>query len=324
MPATTTTSRADRQSREKKKLPVLGINLFDRLSSFMIALVVALVFCVLMTFTQWSATRPPVQQVLVPMELVEGGGGGGFEDGDPAEGLMLESPEDAPAEEPTEPSDILPFNADETPVEVTDSMLAQVVSVEDSMVPQLPGSDTVTPRRSFGKGGGGGGGEGGGFGAGKGLGFGTGSGGGYSRDQRWFIKFADEVSLTEYAAQIDFFGLELGALLKDGTIAYISNVSAAAPKKTIKQSGKGEERLYMTWQGGNRKAADEKLFEKAGIDAKGAILFHFYPERTEELLAQLEYQYAKRKGNEIRRTYFVVVKEGRNYNFVVTRQTYLK
>ena len=80
----------------------------------------------------------------------------------------------------------------------------------------------------------------------------------------------------------------------------------------------------MTWQAGNRKAADEKLFQKINVGVSDAILFHFYPKKTEQLLLQVEFDYAKRKASEIRRTYFVVAKKGSGYQFIVTRQTYLR
>ena len=138
------------------------------------------------------------------------------------------------------------------------------------------------------------------------------------------IRYSDETSLEEYKKQLDAFGIELGALLPTGQLVLLSNVSAAAPKKTTKTSGKGENRLYMTWQAGKRKAADAKIFQASGVDVANAVIFHFYPKATEQLLMQTEFQYAKRKPTEVRRTYFVVVKKGSGYTFVVTRQVYMR
>lgn len=281
----------------------MRINGFDRLSAFMIALVVALAVSVAVVVVWWASTRPPPAEILVPMEIVDVAGGS--EQGAVDETLQVESPED-PNPNPS-PEEIVPEEVMETldtVIELSDraTQQAQQVSVAEATT-GVPGSATGNGR--------------------PGLGSAPGQGG-VSREDRWFIKFADEVSISEYAAQLDFFGIELGALLRDGTLVYVSQLASPNPKKVIKRTGKGEERLYMTWQGGSRKAADEKLFEKAGVNVKGAIMFHFYPKKTEELLATLEYQYARRKPTEIRRTYFVVVRQGRGYSFVVTRQTYLR
>ena len=52
--------------------------------------------------------------------------------------------------------------------------------------------------------------------------------GGLPREQRWFIKFGDEESVDKYAEQLDFFGIELGALFPDrGELIYLSKMSTA-------------------------------------------------------------------------------------------------
>lgn len=77
----------------------------------------------------------------------------------------------------------------------------------------------------------------------------------------------------------------------------------------------------MTWQGGGtRREADVKLFQRAGVDASQGTIFHFYPRETEQLLMTIEQQYAGRRQQEIRRTYFVVERGGDGFVFRVTRQ----
>jgi len=308
MPATKQPNQRDRQRTEPNKVrePVMRINFFDQFSSGMIAGVFGLILTVVAIIIWWATVVPPRPDFLVPMEMVEVSGGA--EDGAPDETLKIESPED-PTENPSPSEEVM----DEQEVsEVVENVVelaqqattqAQQVQSQSSNTSGTPGSANGTGRRS--------------------LGSGPGSGG-IPNDQRWFIRYGDDSSLDEYAKQLDHFGLELGALLPSGQLVLISNVSAASPKKVVKTSGKGENRLYMTWQGGNRKDADEKLFKKAGVNASGAVLFHFYPKKTEQLLLTLEYNHAKRKASEIRRTYFVVVKKGSGYDFVVTRQTYLR
>ena len=104
----------------------------------------------------------------------------------------------------------------------------------------------------------------------------------------------------------------------------IKNVSQKKPTTRTLQTGKGEDRLYMTWRGGSRQQVDRELFKKAGIDATAATIMHFYATATENLLAQVEVSYRNRKSAEIRRTYFNVRKDGSGYKFLVTSQSYLR
>ena len=50
----------------------------------------------------------------------------------------------------------------------------------------------------------------------------------------------------------------------------------------------------------------------------------FYSSDTENLMARLELDYANRKVDEIRRTYYAIEPDGNGYRFRVTRQLYLK
>ena len=128
----------------------------------------------------------------------------------------------------------------------------------------------------------------------------------------------------DYAQQIDYFKIELGALLRSGQMIYLSNVASDKPVTRTASSGANEKRLYMTWQGGQRKTSDLSLFKKAGHDVAGAILFHFYPKETENKLLTIEKKYRNKKFDEIRRTYFTVRGNRAGYNFEVTRQTYFQ
>ena len=281
--------------------PVMKLTGYDRLSAGMIAMVLGLVLLVIAAIIYWATTRPERQTQLVAMEMVEISGG--VPDGAPDETLKVESPED-PNENPSEVEEEVDLTEIvDNVVELADQATQQaqkVVAVNEFS--GSPGSADGNGRR--------------------GLGDGPGQGG-IPNDQRWFIRYSDDSSIAQYAKQLDHFGIEMGALLPNGQLVLISNMSGST-KKTIKTSGKGEDRLYMTWQAGNRKAADVELFKRAGVDVTGAILFHFYPKKTEQLLFQTEFDYAKRKASEIRRTYFVVVKKGSAFSFVVTRQTYLR
>jgi hypothetical protein len=143
---------------------------------------------------------------------------------------------------------------------------------------------------------------------------------GIPREQRWFVRFGDEADLDEYAKQLDFFKIELGALLP-GELVYMSQLSK--PPATIRrvQTGQDEARLYMTWQGGQRRFADAQLFARAGLNVPAeAPLFHFYPPDVEAKLAQLEKGFRGRPVEQIKRTYFAVTRAGSGYQFEVVRQ----
>jgi len=233
---------------------------------------------------------------------------GGAEDGSPDEELLVESPED-PVDDPSQ----IDTPTEENQVE---EMLDSVVELSDKATQQVQ-QQMQTDLTNSGK-------VGSAAGTGKrALGFGPGKKG-LPREQRWFIKFSDRGSLIDYARQLDYFKIELGALLRNGQMIYLSNVSADKPVSRKATSGADEKRLYMTWQGGQRRTSDLSLFKKAGYDVTGAILFHFYPKETENRLLLREKQYRNKKFDEIRRTYFTVRSSSGGYDFDVTRQTYFR
>jgi len=153
------------------------------------------------------------------------------------------------------------------------------------------------------------------------LGSGPGEGG-FPRHQRWYVRFAERGTLDSYARQLDFFGIELAVLSGGNEIVYLSKVSGDKPQIRRANSGKGENRLFFTWQGGNRRKADLQLFEKAGVSVAGGTIMHFYPAEAENQLARKELEYRNRPVGQIRRTYFAVRDNGRGYEFEVTKQSY--
>lgn len=286
--------------------PVMRVTKYDQVSSGMIAMVGGLAGLTLLLIAIWLTNRLPPPPEPVPFELVEMPGG--FEDGNPDETMELESPE----EEIPDPSIA---ETSEEPAEITE-MLETVVELSETASVQVEMAISSEAAANAGKVG-----SASGTG-GRPLGSGIGKAG-FPRDQRWFIRF-DEGSSEVYAKQLDFFKIELGALFKDGRLVMLSNLSAVSPTKRVLNTGKGEERLYMTWRGGSRKKADEDIFKKAGEDASRAMIMHFYHKDTEELLARIESSYRNRKSTEIMRTYFNVRTEGADYKFVVVSQSYLR
>src|SRR5262249_53098376 len=68
------------------------------------------------------------------------------------------------------------------------------------------------------------------------LGSGPGTGGGFSREQRWLVRFADQANLDEYTRQLDYFGIEFGAIA-NGKLVYLSKLSSARPPVRTADSG---------------------------------------------------------------------------------------
>lgn len=260
-----------------------------------------LVICLLVVMI-WISNRIPKAPEPVPVELLEIPGG--VADGSPDETLRVDSPDpespDASEAEQADQTEV--ESALEAAVELSDSAAQQVqqqfdVSIQNS---GKPGSAKGTGRAA--------------------LGFGPGTGG-LPREQRWFVRFGNKSVVEEYANQLDYLKIELGSLLPDGRLVYVSQLSSPSPKVRYVQTGSKEKRLYMTWQGGERRSADVELFKKAGIEIRADYpVFHFYPPELEARLAQLERDFLKKPVQSIRRTYFAVEREGNGYSLRVTRQ----
>lgn len=287
--------------------PVLRDTLYDRVSSWTIALFLGaagLCFCVVAV---WITNRLPAPTTAAPVELIEVPGG--FEDGSPDETLRVDSPEPevhdaSPAEIPADQTEIA--EALETVVELSESATQQVQQQFETGVQNTGKTGSA---KGTGK---------------KGLGVGPGTGG-MPREQRWFVRFGDRAGVDEYAKQLQFFGIELGALLPDGRLAYASKLTDASPTVRYAAGGAGEQRLYMTWQGGDRRAADVELFKRGGVTLHAdTVIFHFYPKEAESQLVRLEVDYRGRPVKQIRRTYFAVEPSGQGYQFSVVRQIYLQ
>ncbi|HET6424305.1 MAG TPA: hypothetical protein VFG20_11515 [Planctomycetaceae bacterium] len=289
-------------------IPVLRVTQYDRAAAGVIAAFVVLAVICVAIVSLWMSTRPVPVALAVPVEIVDLPGG--FLDGSIDETLRV----DAAGPEV--------FNASPAD-EVSTTQLEIAESLESSTsMSDIAGAAAPTQQQF----------ETGGTknigqkGSAKGTGprpygFG-GPGAGLPREQRWFVRFDSQVSLDEYAKQLDFFKIELGALLPDGRLAILSQTAQPKPALRYIARGSDEQRLFMTWQGGERRFADVQLFAKAGVTVPGdAPLFQFYPKDIEAQLATLERDYRNRTAREIKRTYFVVIPQGAGFGFQVVRQT---
>lgn len=137
----------------------------------------------------------------------------------------------------------------------------------------------------------------------------------------WELSFPDEISVVEYARRLDYFGIEIAAVSNQGKIEYIAQSSQPKPRKKVGTLA-DDPRLYIGWRQGELIAADRKLLAKAGINAQGKDLWHFFPPPTQKLMAEVERAHARREPSEIKRTRFEIrpAKKDGQYEFVVVEQ----
>lgn len=149
------------------------------------------------------------------------------------------------------------------------------------------------------------------------------------RHERWELKFSAK-NVNGYAQQLDFYKIELGAL-GGGVqgVDYASNL-AGSPKVRHGQS-EDEKRLYFMWvdRSSPLYQFDRQLLQKAGINiGAGREMLKFIEPETENMLAHVELEHAKKNGREsvteIQKTIFESQAQSGGYGFVVVDQRYRK
>jgi hypothetical protein len=148
------------------------------------------------------------------------------------------------------------------------------------------------------------------------------------RSERWQLNFAAK-DLNTYAQQLDFYKIELGALggSQIQGVDYASNVSGTP--KIRRGKSDDEKRLYFMWTTTSPlEKFDRQLLQKAGIPLPGRQMLKFLEKDFENLLANIELDYAKKNGHqsvtEIAKTIFESQSAGSGYQFVVIDQRYRK
>jgi hypothetical protein len=280
--------------REPEKLDVSAQ---DRASSMLVAMLVLLGLVVFIMFAIWLSSRVTFN-IPAKVTIVDTLGGGGGGNGTPGAEQQLEEVS------PDEVKDLQELNIEQTLQAVTDAVSTQAVNL-----------DAI-------EGGASGLGSGDGTGTGDGRGVGPGGVGTATKLPDWEVRF-NATTIEMYAAQLDFFGIELGVVGGGKkSVDYASKLSQPNPV-TRTASGDAEKRRYLVWRKGPLAAADKKLLEKAKVDATGRIILQFLPPAVEAQMAQLEAEYAKGKTlGEIRRTAFGVTGSDGKYEFVVVEQDY--
>ncbi|MGV2338610.1 MAG UNVERIFIED_CONTAM: hypothetical protein LVR18_32865 [Planctomycetaceae bacterium] len=191
------------------------------------ALIAALAFIVMLAIWLSNLLPTPISK---KVELMPAGDGG-WEDGTPDATPNVESPEDAVPD----PS----MANEETDVTQIEEVIEQVVEVaENAAVIEAPNENTQRensgiPGSADGTGG-------------RPLGSGGPGRGGAKREQGWIVEFAEKGDIDTYAAQLDFFGIELGLLLKEESrLVYLSNFSQPQPTRREVRTGDAEKRLFL-------------------------------------------------------------------------------
>lgn len=148
------------------------------------------------------------------------------------------------------------------------------------------------------------------------------------RFDRWTLKFAAS-DVDAYAKQLDFYGIDLGAIgggVQGVDIA--SNLSGAPRTRRVDSQDPAAKRLYFRWTAANQLAQfDQQLLQKAGVQlGSNRIWMQFIPENLENELANREMAYARDNGHqsvtEIAKTVFESTAEGNGYQFEVIEQRY--
>ena len=312
-------SSSDVESKpERFASRVLGESIYDRVTSFLMAVVLGALMVVGLLGLVYLTNQAYASRVTAPLQIVEvSGGGGGSPEGTPGSTEKIDVPGADPAafasNNEEEAGDF-----EEPAVQVAPGAMLDAVAeagsglAEVDLGPVMPSGGPVASGKRASKLGTGG----------PGLGFGPGDGG-VAREQRWSIVYNTEQTPEEYARQLDALGVELAVVAGPDQLVYLSNLSSAEPTKRY-GSGRSDGRLYFLWQGRGRKASDLALLRKAGIEVGEGVVLQFYPKGVEEQLAQLEVRYRGRQPGEIRVTRFSVVPRDNGYGFQVIAQETLR
>lgn len=148
-----------------------------------------------------------------------------------------------------------------------------------------------------------------------------GAGNGLPREQRWVILYSSGQSLAEYAQLLDYFKIELGAIV-EGRVVYVSQVSTESPGQRTRLPGE-DRRIRWLWRGGQRRQTDAFLLKNAGLPIdESTIIMQFLPSEVEASLAQLERAYKDVSVQDIQRTAFGIRSGNEGFSFYVIEQEY--
>ncbi|MCA9138296.1 MAG: hypothetical protein KDB00_16110 [Planctomycetales bacterium] len=149
------------------------------------------------------------------------------------------------------------------------------------------------------------------------------------RWERWELTFSAN-GKKDYAKQLDFYKIELGAFGGGGAnVIEVANNLSGSPKKRVNTDPASEKRLYFSWKLSNPLLQyDKQLLGAASIQTNGRNVVRFIPPELENILANMEKDYAESKGKKfpgsIAKTVFESKAEGGGYAFTIVSQRYRK
>lgn len=122
--------------------------------------------------------------------------------------------------------------------------------------------------------------------------------------ERWELQFPPGLTIEAYTRQLDFFKIELGVIGGSQTVSYLAGLSN--PKPRVRTApGNTDARLYLIWNRGPLREADEILVARAGLNAEGKVLAHFCPAELEAEMLRVEAEHARTNNlTNVRRTVF--------------------
>lgn len=276
----------------------LNPSAYDTVASMILSLLVILGISATCLLVIWLSSRIFARQTAVPVVIADVGDGEGD---DVSGGNELDEPE---LEEITQEVELPEPQVVDTLALITEAVLDTQSELADPTVNEAL-KNSGRRGRGTGRGGSGNGEP------------------GIPREQRWEILFQEGSTLDLYAAQLDFFKIELGALGAGKQIFYAGSFLQGQPS-TRTGAGEKEERLYMSWRQGGLKQADRDLMRRAGLKDTNRLIVQFYPPDLENQLAFLEQQFRGLKASQIRKTRFGVRQAGRGFEFFVMDQQRLQ
>lgn len=294
----TAAQRSSKTRRDRIPKVQTKVSVYDRVSGMLVALVVLVGLVTLALFMLWLTRVITIKPTPSESFLIDDLKGAG----EHAEGVGRDF-EDPGVEELADVQEPQLADAMEAVTEAASSVQARVQAIDGNAA--LMGSGT-----------------------GPGDSRASGPGGGGNADaiaphERWEINYSTS-SLKAYAAQLDFFGIELGAVHRSKSdITYAKALSKAKPDTRTGYRDE-EDRVYFSHVNKTLREYDRQLLENARPDiTKGRLLVQFYPAATYKQLFDAE---ALKKGNRpsesIRKTVFEVTGSGGSYAFKVISQEF--
>ncbi|MGV3482988.1 MAG: hypothetical protein ACO1RT_01080 [Planctomycetaceae bacterium] len=301
-PTTAGSSYGSPKRRSSKDAPGgLRKSRFDSVSSLLLSLLVIIGIAVFMLFIVWWDSR-----VRLPMKTLE---------------MLIENPAGRGDNAEGFERDFEPPGAEEVEALAEPTMQDTIAAVTDAVSSVAATIDSVNSNASATT-----------TGTGKGDSRPPGPEGEgedvIPRSERWQLNFSAK-NLAAYAQQLDYYKIELGAI-GGSQIQGVDYASGLAGTPKIRRGkSEAEKRLYFMWTTPSPlEKYDRQLLQKAGIPLPGRQMLKFLEPDLENLLANIEKEYATKNGHpsvtEIAKTVFESQPTSNGYEFVVTEQRYRK